>query len=256
MQGLTHPVHMVASAYSIELDLQLEDAVLPNCLAVTLRDQERTGIQKSGRTYLSFDIDLSEAGLSAANFLRMFLAGCAIGKMEGLRFGQYLLHALLRDCALESLWGDIQKLRGKRPLRLELVLPSDEKQRQLTLPRSKSAQWGPDGYDLADLPFEVLADADGFLFRRYGNSLVRTLRGLERRSYTLKADDNALLAWANPPDTQNLGDTVGLFETSCQEAIRKLGLKSLRVCQRASRESLLEALAAKPALLLLLAHGS
>lgn len=244
--------------YTVTLELTpAEETARPNLLAVTLRDEEYTGAQASESVSLNFDTQLGGVGLSAARFLHAFLAGQPLGAAEGRPFGQYLLQILLGAGSVGLLWQQIQQRRHERPLRMELILPGDPQQRRLTLPQSGAGTVPADTYDLADLPFELLADERNFLFRRHGYSLVRTLRGLARQADTLAQGDRALLAWANPADTEPLGDIVPAFVEQGQATLRQLGLQVTQpVCANASRQSLREALGSNTALLLLLAHGS
>jgi hypothetical protein len=82
--------------------------------------------------------------------------------------------------------------RFERPLRVELVFPE----------RPEPV--------LADLPFELLADADGFLFRRVGHTLVRTLRGFRGENANLGPGTRVLCAWANPVVENPRGDWEAL----------------------------------------------
>lgn len=126
---------------------------------------------------------------------------------------------------MRRLWEDIEKQRAaaERPLRLELVLsPSDS--------LDKDAP-----YEVADVPFELLADKDGFLFRRYGASLIRTIKGFTVRTPEIEKGASVLIAWANPASEQKLPeDLFQRHEASTKSAAEKAGLRVKSPCAKAT----------------------
>ncbi|HNH48671.1 MAG TPA: NB-ARC domain-containing protein, partial [Myxococcota bacterium] len=114
---------------------------------------------------------------------------------EALQFGRALLAALTRDTAIATRWAALSLQRGTRPLCLDLIFP----------PRTSA---------LARLPFELLADEQGFLFRRPGSSVIRRLEGLEPQTEPVRGGA-ALFAWANPSVLQN-----GVYRTLPDSLLR------------------------------------
>jgi hypothetical protein len=99
-----------------------------------------------------------------------------------MRFGLYLLNRILGDAEPRNLWNTIRERRANagRPLRLELILPAN------------------DASAVEDIPFELLAEQDDFLFRRHGASVVRVIEDMPRRPLSIEPGQAILAAWANP----------------------------------------------------------
>jgi tetratricopeptide (TPR) repeat protein len=150
------------------IQLKLSRARLPGERAdeydVELIDTERAGVaQRAGAGTAFLDLrqqSIPGLGVTVDAFLDAFLRGDGGTQEDGLRFGQHLLGCLLADAEVRALWDEIDARRkaAKRPLRLEIVLPAD------------------DAGAVSDVPFELLADGDGPLFRHDGATLVRTIR--------------------------------------------------------------------------------
>ena len=83
--------------------------------------------------------------------------------MGSLWLGRELLARLVSDPTVQEAWTCSLQRCGARPLRVEFDLP-----------RGDLAK-------VADLPFELMADGDGFLFRRFGWTLVRSLHKVSAR---------------------------------------------------------------------------
>jgi hypothetical protein len=145
-----------------QFDLELVDLELTST-------SERAGV---GTSFLDLRAqDIRGLGLSVKEFLVSFLRGDGGTQEDGLRFGQRLLRCLLADKEVGALWNGITERRRaeRRPLRLELLLPEDE------------------AGLVSDIPFELLADETGFLFRQIGSTLVRAIRRMPVRAVEIAA---------------------------------------------------------------------
>jgi hypothetical protein len=121
-------------------------------------------------------------GTTVATFLDTFWNGRSVSHPDALDFGRALSRRLLGHPALRERWREIRAWRGERPLRLELVLP----------PARTSA--------IGAVPFELLADEDGFWFYGGQSSLVRCIADLEPRPARIPTNARLQVAWANPLD--------------------------------------------------------
>jgi hypothetical protein len=108
-------------------------------------------------------------GTTVATFLDTFWNGRSVSHPDALDFGRVLSRRLLAHPALRERWRAIRAWRGGRPLRLELVLP----------PARTSA--------IGAVPFELLADEDGFWF--YGGQFFA--RAVHRRPGAEASEDPA-----------------------------------------------------------------
>jgi hypothetical protein len=153
---------------------------------VFLFEPERSRLE-AGVARLGFSADSASADeRSAERFRQDFAAGRGVKVAEALGFGRLLLARLLAEEPVRRLWQESADRREARglPLRLAVVLP----------PGRAAA--------VADLPLELLADEGGFLFRRFGWSLVRHISGFAKRPARWNGRGRMGRAWANPP----LGD--------------------------------------------------
>ena len=234
---------MAAEPYCAELKLsRVADGPQERwALDLELVDAERVDVGAFGRAFLDLDANLAQDGSSASSVLETFLRGERGLPEDGRRLGVYLLDRLLGDKEVERLWTEIQKLRGKHPLRLELSLPER------------------DAPKLAEVPFELLADREGFLFTRPGWVLVRALQKTDRKSFHLREGHRLQVAWANPTGESELPQKVfDQHETvACAEA-GALGLSVNTPCRHATRTSLSESLRLHDSteVVSLIAHGS
>ncbi len=234
--------------YTVELHLSrsLDVTQRADCFDLELVDGERVGTGARRRAGIAF-LDLRAqvipgAAISIDRFLDAFLRGNAGTQQDGLDFGRHLLGQILSDLEVRVLWDDIQARRRaqKRPLRLELILPADE------------------AGLVSDIPFELLADDDGFLFRKAGAALVRTIRRLPVRAAKLEEGDAVLVAWANPKTAERLPqDVFDRHEERTREAAEAAGLAPREPCRHATFPVLEEQLSKAPGtpVVSLIAHG-
>lgn len=229
---------------------------------VRLVDQGAIGISRSGVVNLGLGslhapTVLQNCDMAADDFVRAFLLGKSLDTKTGLAFGRFLFSRLTADAELLSGWADAQSRRGQRPLRVELILPPPAERPHEELGRRSIA--------IHDLPFELLADSNGFLFRRPGWTLVRTFRGLRPASFTLERSMALRVVSANPaalagepgPAVRVSEDVFRDHEVAAEKAGVLLGLRILTPCRNATRASLREALRTEvpTAIVTLVAHG-
>ncbi len=214
---------MTAHPYTVELHLSrsVDDSVRPDRYDLELVDGDRVGTgarRKVGIAFLDLRAqEIPDVALSIERFLEHFLAGSAGTQEDGLRFGQHLLGQLLSDLEVRLLWEEIQGRRRaqKRPLRLELILPAD------------------DAGLVSDVPFELLADETGFLFRQSGAALVRAIRKLPLRDAELHEGDAVLVAWANPKTAERLPQALfDQHEDGTARAAEAAGLSPREPCRQ------------------------
>lgn len=168
-----------SSPYRIELYLHKEPPP-SNRYLLTIRDSQR-------RIQLGSEVDLTlreqlDVELHASEFVARFIQGDeGLAHKEGLAFGRYLLGKLLAGPGLAQLWRDSDQRRKSlgQALKVELILPKN-----LVA-------------EVADIPFELLADEDGFLFRRSNNTIVRIVQGLPAINLDLSQNIYIQVAWAN-----------------------------------------------------------
>jgi tetratricopeptide (TPR) repeat protein len=230
----------------IEVVLEpLNGAENPRRVKVLLLDKGKQGSKAEGTANLDFGGAEVGDGLGAEVFLEAFLRGENLGVAAGMRFGRMLFDRLFDSPAVRDLWKEIQiRGDGKRRMQMLLVTPREE-------------AW------LARIPFELLCDEVGFLFRRgISHSLIRTLRGHKAERAQLLPGGSALMAWANPTQNESLRPIqpadLAAHEKAVEQAARQFGWNVLPACQNATRDTLPERLReARPPvqLLSLLAHG-
>ncbi|MDI7266842.1 MAG: tetratricopeptide repeat protein [Myxococcota bacterium] len=235
------------SYYDVELSLEPSWKEAPEFFDVTLHDRMRAGEFDAGVARLDLNDKLEGTGRSAASFVADFLEHQSRPLEEGLAFGRWLLGKLTADHGIRKLWEEIDLRReaGRQPLRLVLVLPPAMR---------------PDGQGVADLPFELLADEAGSLFRRPDWVLVRTFKGLPGLRFAVQREHKALLAWANVMLRDGTCVAPELFaahESLLAEGGGRLGLDVLAPCGNASAPRLAAILEARRPvhLLVVLAHG-
>ena len=239
-------------AYSVELWVTPRAGPGSRVFDLELYDHQRKGWAAAGVARLDFFEDAE-----TARFLNAFLRGDAVGVGDGLAFGMELAARLFAPTELGQGWEVVERRRGGRPIRIELVLPSDLNADPKT-PAPRVA--------LDDIPFELLADAGsgGFWFLRPGWSLVRTFKDLPAVAYRLPKRGRALLAWANPlvphedgTDKKLDGAIFDAHEAVFEREVKALGLDARAPLRRATPRTLGERLREAPGtpLLALVAHG-
>jgi tetratricopeptide (TPR) repeat protein len=181
-------------------------------------------------------------GTTVATFLDTFWNGRSVSHPDALDFGRALSRRLLGHPALRERWREIRAWRGGRPLRLELVLP----------PARTSA--------IGAVPFELLADEDGFWFYGGQSSLVRCIADLEPRPARIPTNARLQVAWANPLDIASRVDD-SVFEDHgalLTRAGKRAGLDVQTTLPRVGLEELQDSLAARRpvAVVSIVAHGS
>jgi tetratricopeptide (TPR) repeat protein len=181
-------------------------------------------------------------GTTVATFLDTFWNGRSVSHPDALDFGRALSRRLLGHPALRERWREIRAWRGERPLRLELVLP----------PARTSA--------IGAVPFELLADEDGFWFYGGQSSLVRCIADLEPRPARIPTNARLQVAWANPLDIASRVDD-SVFEDHgalLTRAGKAAGLDVQTTLPRVGLEELQDSLAARRpvAIVSIVAHGS
>jgi hypothetical protein len=199
---------------------------------LTLRDDMRAAVSVDSMASLDFNGASLGTGLDASRLLDDFRDARAVGEADGLAFGRLLFDCLMSDVAnpelpaVRDLWAEIETARLARqvPLRLELALP-----------RGTAAV-------VADIPFELLADEGGFLFRRAGHVLVRTFQGMSGVRALIRRGDRATVVWANPLIDTEAGTREALpaaifgeHDRALAEAGRRLGLAVIPPLQHPTR---------------------
>ncbi|HZF47380.1 MAG TPA: hypothetical protein VE093_01960, partial [Polyangiaceae bacterium] len=237
--------------YTVELWVTPLTAVGSRVFDLALYDHQRKGWMETGVARLDFFDDAE-----TARFLNAFLQGEPVKVQDGLSFGRKLAARLFAPNELGEGWKVVEQRRGGRPIRLELVLPSDLD----TGPNTPAPRVALD-----DIPFELLADggSGGFWFRRPGWSLIRTFKDLPAIKYEIPKEARALLAWANTlvPSEDGTDKTLdeAIFdahETAFEREVRAMG-REPRALRRATPETLEEHLRERPEtpLFALVAHG-
>jgi hypothetical protein len=226
---------MAICPYTVQLHLNRsveDDSVREGRFDVELVDAERTStIARAGAGVAFLDLrqqTIPGLDLTVSDLLTSFLRGAGGSQEDGLLFGRHLLDRLFADLEVRVLWDEIQARRKaeRRPLRLELLLPAD------------------DAGVVSDIPFELLADESGFLFRQVGATLVRAIRRLTVRTIAIEPGDAVMVARANPR-TDNVLLPQALFdrhEEGTRKAAAKAGLTVKAPCRQATRRTLAERL--------------
>ncbi|MCB1967437.1 MAG: hypothetical protein KDI64_15770, partial [Candidatus Accumulibacter sp.] len=160
---------------------------------------------------------LTNAGLTVEDFLWRWRAGSSGLDAAAREYGKLLYeHVLRQPGELADAWQrtlDLARTEG-RGIRLEIRCPA-----------GNAHIW--QGLPLAALPFELMCDSSGYLFRRPGWSTVRRVRGQASRALRLQQKvrqaPSVQVAWANvtlPDGTPRLDDE--LF-TVHEASLRALG---------------------------------
>jgi tetratricopeptide (TPR) repeat protein len=168
------------TVYTIEILLEHRRGARPGVFNVIAIDRHRQRVFEAGVA------DLNLAGkavalpsgrpLLADEFLGRFRRGAPASAEHGVAFGRMLLGFLLADPRVARAWNEMQSRRmaSGLPMRLLLRLP-------------RLGQVAPGGLgdaaaeppvsvmDVSAIPFELLADEHGFLFKDRGHALVRVI---------------------------------------------------------------------------------
>ncbi len=234
-------------AFQVRLQLERTEGMEPGRYEATLSSASMSllGNAGGGDIWLRAEAKIPELGLGLAEFHRAFLEGRVDGISDGLAFGRWLYTQLFEESPkLLGLWGRIRQEQGTRPLRLELVLPQ----------RTDGS-----GVPVEDLPFELLADVEGPLFRRHGWTLVRCYDRHTARDYEVQRGSRALLAWANPElkEQERLdGETFTRHEEAFLRHGRAMELEVAEPLREATHERFKAALGTSTPILSLVAHGA
>jgi tetratricopeptide (TPR) repeat protein len=189
------------------------------------------------------NLALPGVDMQALDFLRHWSSGAALGLASGLAFGRVLLERLLPTQAMRRAWRRALRLQGRaQGPRLALHLEPDDPLAAL------------------ELPYELLADDDGFLTRAGRVVLVRVLTGWADTGWpALPSDAGLTVAWANPRGgmTRLRSGLLTEHERLVARATADLGLAMQPACRQASLSSLIRhGQAYDSTLLSLIAHGA
>jgi len=199
------------------------------------------------------DMPLGDSGLSVEDFLHHWRAGTTGLDSVARLYGQALHRQLLGNASpIHDAWqkGAGAARQGGQGLRLEIRCPLDSASRWM-------------GQSLSALPFELLCDESGYLFRRAGWSTVRRTRELASRAMRFGAMANApasvQVAWANvtQPGEQAMDEALFSAHDTAVQTLDKQGvIKRLPPLPGASRRALADCLAQhRPHILVWVGHG-
>ena len=199
------------------------------------------------------DLPLGDSGISVEEFLQHWRAG--IPGLDGVArlYGQALHRQLLGSASpIHDAWQEVAGAarQGGNGLRLEIRCPLDSASRWM-------------GQPLSALPFELLCDERGYLFRRAGWSAVRRTRDLASRAMRFDAKANGpasvQVAWANvtQPGAQAMDDALFTAHDAAVQALDEQGVvKRLPPLSGASRSALTACLRQhRPHILVWVGHG-
>ncbi|MBF0631759.1 MAG: tetratricopeptide repeat protein, partial [Magnetococcales bacterium] len=229
--------------YAIELRITpfKKPETHPFTYDVLLSDRRFNTFEQEVVSLAMDDLPLDGCGLNAGRFLNQFWSGLGTcSKNEGLAFGR-LLHSRLFSGRLKNAWDEITQKRQAEdlPLRVELALPEEDAR-------------------VAEFPFELLAQ-DDFIFRRYGNLLIRTLSGHKGRRVRLTPKDRVGLVWANPEGSDGTlpGTIFDAHEQVLSNLCNSQGMTFVNPCRRVTKDSFFNYCSAhRPlSILSLVAHG-
>ncbi|MBF0147843.1 MAG: hypothetical protein HQL85_16950, partial [Magnetococcales bacterium] len=229
--------------YAIELRITpfKKPETHPFTYDVLLSDRRFNTFEQEVVSLAMDDLPLDGCGLNAGRFLNQFWSGLGTcSKNEGLAFGR-LLHSRLFSGRLKNAWDKITQKRQAEdlPLRVELALPEEDAR-------------------VAEFPFELLARED-FIFRRYGNLLIRTLSGHKGRRVRLTPKDRVGLVWANPEGSDGTlpGTIFDAHEQVLSNLCNSQGMTFVGPCREVTKDSFFTYCSAhRPlSILSLVAHG-
>ena len=227
----------------------------PEYVSVTLLDaDDEDQVDTRGDCELpSPALVLGESGLTVEDFLERWRAGTPGLDATARVYGNALYRELLQTSdELRLAWQKAvdQARTERRGLRLEIRCPLDS-----------ASHWR--GQPLSSLPFELMCDERGYLFRRAGWSTVRRSRGMRSRVLRLHADagerPRVKVAWANVHQFDEGTIDEALF-TAHDEAVQHLAdaghVERLLPLPAATRSALSETLESdQPHVLVWVGHG-
>jgi len=194
---------------------------------------------------------LGQTGLTVEEFLALWRQGERHLEQAARQYGRLLYqHLLLDPPEVREAWNEALRQASGRGLRLEIRLP-----------RAAAALWREQSVSM--LPFELLCDDNGFLFRRPGWSTLRRPGQTRSRRLRLAAEAPqspvVQVAWANV----GFDDEPALPKqhfSAHQQAIERLATGGravgLPALPQATRSSLATALATQqPHVLVWIGHG-
>ncbi|MER2626682.1 MAG: tetratricopeptide repeat protein, partial [Accumulibacter sp.] len=194
---------------------------------------------------------LGLTGLNVEEFLALWRRGERHLEQAARQYGRLLYqHLLLDPPEVREAWNEALRQASGRGLRLEIRLP-----------RADAALWREQSVSM--LPFELLCDGNGFLFRRPGWTTLRRPGQTRSRPLRLAAEAKRLpvvqVAWANV----GFDDEPALPEqhfSAHQQAVERLAVGGRAVVlparPQATRSALATALAReRPHVLLWIGHG-
>jgi hypothetical protein len=244
--AISAPTH--EQPYQVDLTIERDQGARAGLFQIALDDRERIHTRTAtDAARLDFPAQrVRGSTLTARRLLELFLAGDDLGLADALALGRFVAARLFQAPTLRQAWNDIGARRGLRPLRLELQVPDD------------------DVDSIAEIPFELLADEHGFIFRRPGAVLVRAIQGMSVAEYRVPRQAGVAVAWANPAcaDASRIGaDILKDHEDAARAAAKRHDWPLHPPCASASLgrlESYLREVGATGAapVLSLVAHGS
>lgn len=165
-----------AAVYTIEIVLERRSGARAGVFNVVAIDRSRQRVFEAGVADLGLKgkaVALpSGRPLLAEEFLGRFRRGAPANAEQGIAFGRMLLGFLLGDSRVARAWNEMQSRRmaSGLPMRLLLRLPHASPSAQ-----DAAAESPNPANDVGAIPFELLADEHGFLFKDRGHSLVRLI---------------------------------------------------------------------------------
>ncbi|MBX3604061.1 MAG: hypothetical protein KF788_02250 [Piscinibacter sp.] len=199
------------------------------------------------------NLPLGDTGLTVEDFLARWRDGSPGLDSAARLYGRLLYRKLLQEPSdLAMAWQQAMQAARARAtgVRLEIRCPLDQasRWRDLALPA---------------LPFELMCDEQGYLFRRPGWSTVRRSRGMRSRQLRWQTDPSARarvqVAWANVqrPAQPPLDEALFLAHDRAVEMLAGSGrAERLTPLPAATRQALADALQqGKPHVLVWIGHG-
>ncbi|WP_139826302.1 ATP-binding protein, partial [Derxia lacustris] len=243
------------SALHLQIDLKINSA--KNDAAFVSNALSGGGnriIEMSDVTLPAPDARLGSTGLDVADFLEQFRRGERGLKAAALEYGKQLHDCLFpAHSDIGNAWAEqlAHARNSNRGIRLGIRLK-----------RGQAAHWH--GTPIFELPFELLADANGFLFQRVGWHAVRLVRGFDDRTARPRengANPALLVAWANvclePGGTALPEADFITHETAATQLAEAGHLRSVEPVRHASLRRLSTALrTVQPTALVWVGHGS
>ena len=207
-----------------DLQIQLFDLTEEDRFEISLSDSSYAAAEHGKQEVRVFNPDLQiGSGLqegTVGEFLDDFGSGKA-GASDGMVFGRWLLSWLLGDQEIRSRWEKaLLRAGGERPIRVALAFDVRAYRR------------------LGILPFELLADSTGFIFRRFGNALIRTFLQLDSKAFEITKGMRFGYLWANPDDP---GLDLEVFQEHgkvIEETVESLDLEMLPALGNITRQDM------------------